>query len=225
MNLRPAYLAGALTIAISGSALALTQAQSKAQTPSLVPTAQTAPQVAGSPARVVVRSRQLNARQGQPVVLRGALDPATQGQTVVLQVRSGRGWHKLASTKSAASGSFALRFVAGQVGSQQLRVSVPGKGSTASSSAPAGRLTVYRQSIASWYEDGSSTACGFHAARGVASRTLPCGAHVAFLLGGHRVTAVVDDRGPFVSGRDWDLDQATAAALGFGGVGPVWSSA
>jgi rare lipoprotein A (peptidoglycan hydrolase) len=34
----------------------------------------------------------------------------------------------------------------------------------------------------------------------------------------------VDDRGPFVGGRDWDLNQNTAAALGFGGVGAVWTS-
>jgi rare lipoprotein A (peptidoglycan hydrolase) len=39
------------------------------------------------------------------------------------------------------------------------------------------------------------------------------------------VTAVVDDRGPYVSGRDWDLNQNTAGALAFDGVGTVWSSA
>lgn len=224
MKLRPVYLAGVLTIAISGSALVLTQAQSKAQIPPLL-SAQTAPQVTGSPVRVVVPSRQLNARQGRSVVLRGALDPATQGQTVQLQGRSGQSWHNLTSAQTASGGSFALSYMASEVGTQRLRVSHVGNGSTAAATAPAGRLTVYRQSIASWYDDGGATACGFHAAHGVASTTLPCGAHVAFLLGGHRVTAVVDDRGPFVPGRTWDLDQATAAALGFDGVGPVWSSA
>ena len=39
-----------------------------------------------------------------------------------------------------------------------------------------------------------------------------------------RVTAVVDDRGPYVGGRTWDLNQNTAAALGFSGVGTVWTS-
>jgi rare lipoprotein A (peptidoglycan hydrolase) len=43
--------------------------------------------------------------------------------------------------------------------------------------------------------------------------------------GGRTVTAVVDDRGPYVGGRQWDLNQNTAGALGFGGVGTVWSSA
>jgi len=31
--------------------------------------------------------------------------------------------------------------------------------------------------------------------------------------------------GPYVEGRDWDLNQNTAAALGFGGVGTVWGHA
>ena len=38
------------------------------------------------------------------------------------------------------------------------------------------------------------------------------------------MTATVDDRGPYVGGRTWDLNQNTAAALGFGGVGTVWAS-
>jgi rare lipoprotein A (peptidoglycan hydrolase) len=59
---------------------------------------------------------------------------------------------------------------------------------------------------------------------GVANKTLPCGTHVTFSYNGRTVTAVVDDRGPFVDGRDWDLNQNTAAALGFGGVDTVWSS-
>jgi rare lipoprotein A (peptidoglycan hydrolase) len=45
-----------------------------------------------------------------------------------------------------------------------------------------------------------------------------------FRNGSREVTATVDDRGPFVGGRTWDLNQNTAAALGFGGVGSVLSS-
>ena len=59
---------------------------------------------------------------------------------------------------------------------------------------------------------------------GVANQTLPCGTKVTFRYGGRTVTAVVDDRGPFVGGREWDLNQNTAGALGFGGVGTVWST-
>jgi rare lipoprotein A len=36
--------------------------------------------------------------------------------------------------------------------------------------------------------------------------------------------ATVDDRGPFVGGRDWDLNGAVAGALGFGGTGAIWVS-
>ena len=89
---------------------------------------------------------------------------------------------------------------------------------------PAGLLTVYSESAASWYYDAGNTACGFHAGLGVANRSLPCGTKVRLHYGGHTVTATVDDRGPYVGGRDWDLNQGTAAALGFGGVGTVWVS-
>jgi rare lipoprotein A (peptidoglycan hydrolase) len=34
----------------------------------------------------------------------------------------------------------------------------------------------------------------------------------------------VIDRGPYVPGRDFDLTEATKCALGFEGVGEVWSS-
>jgi rare lipoprotein A (peptidoglycan hydrolase) len=94
----------------------------------------------------------------------------------------------------------------------------------AASTQGAGQLTVYGESVASWYDDAGSTACGFHAGLGVANRTLPCGTRVRFRYGGRSVTAVVDDRGPYVGGRDWDLNQNTAAALGFAGVGTVWTT-
>jgi rare lipoprotein A (peptidoglycan hydrolase) len=83
---------------------------------------------------------------------------------------------------------------------------------------------VFSPDLASWYYDAGTTACGYHAGLGVANRTLPCGTRVAFHFGGRTVTAVVDDRGPYVGGRNWDLNQNTAAALGFAGTGTVWVS-
>jgi rare lipoprotein A (peptidoglycan hydrolase) len=77
--------------------------------------------------------------------------------------------------------------------------------------------------VASWYYDAGNTACGFHAQYGVANRTLPCGTKVMLRYGGHSVTATVDDRGPFVYGRSYDLDQRTASALGMWGVATVYS--
>jgi rare lipoprotein A (peptidoglycan hydrolase) len=35
----------------------------------------------------------------------------------------------------------------------------------------------------------------------------------------------VIDRGPYVAGREYDLTEATARALGFEGVGEMWASA
>ena len=91
-------------------------------------------------------------------------------------------------------------------------------------STRAGEITVYTPSTASWYDDAGTTACGFHAHYGVANLSLPCGTEVSFVHGGRKVTATVDDRGPYVGGREWDLNQNTAGALGFGGVAEVWSS-
>ena len=75
-------------------------------------------------------------------------------------------------------------------------------------------------SLASWYDDAGSTACGFHAYIGVANRTLACGTQVEICYHGCTL-ATVDDRGPYVYPREWDLNQNTAGAVGFSGVGDV----
>ena len=54
-----------------------------------------------------------------------------------------------------------------------------------------------------------------------ASRTLPFGTRIALTRGERRVIVVVNDRGPFVAGRDLDLSRAAARALGFSGVEKV----
>ena len=50
---------------------------------------------------------------------------------------------------------------------------------------------------------------------GVAHRTLPCGTKVTFRnpANGRTITAKVVDRGPYVSGRDWDLTGGLCLAL------------
>jgi rare lipoprotein A len=78
--------------------------------------------------------------------------------------------------------------------------------------------------LASWYDDAGATASGFHAYYGVANKSLAFGSTVRFSYGGHQVTATVDDRGPYVGGRIWDLNQNTAQALGFDGVDSVCAS-
>jgi rare lipoprotein A len=175
-------------------------------------------------ARVRVQPRVINALGGQKVDVRGRLLPAGGGRKVRLEGRAGRGWQVLATTRTGPGGHFVLHYTPLRPGRLQLRVRFSGDRANAPSGARAGELTVFTQSVASWYNDGGTTGCGFHAYYGVANRTLPCGTRVTFLSGGRTVTATVDDRGPYVGGRDWDLNQNTAAALGFGGVGTVWVS-
>jgi rare lipoprotein A len=175
-------------------------------------------------AGVRVRSHPINVLAGQAVLVRGRLVPGARGRKVSLQALQSGSWHTLTTSRTRSAGQFVLRYVTGSAGQQRIRVRFAGDQLNGRSTAGAGRMTVYRLAEASWYNDGGNTACGFHADYGVANRTLPCGTTVAFRYGGRSVTATVDDRGPYVGGRDWDLNQNTASALGFGGVGQVWSS-
>jgi rare lipoprotein A len=54
-----------------------------------------------------------------------------------------------------------------------------------------------------------------------ASRTLPFGTVLALTRGDRRVIVYVNDRGPYIEGRDLDLSKAAAQALGFSGVATV----
>jgi hypothetical protein len=73
----------------------------------------------------------------------------------------------------------------------------------------------------SWYGPGfydSGTACGQTYTRsimGVAHRTLPCGTLVTFRnpANGRQVTVPVIDRGPYVSGRQWDMSRGLCEYL------------
>jgi len=85
-------------------------------------------------------------------------------------------------------------------------------------------------SVASVFTDyGLGLACGGVLGRsqlGVAHKTAPCGTLITFTYGGRSLTVPVIDRGPYIAGREWDLTGATAAALGFPGLGPIqWSVA
>jgi hypothetical protein len=175
-------------------------------------------------ARVHVPSRGFDVNAGQAVQVRGRVLPAVGGRKVSLQSLQSGSWHTLATARTGSAGRFVLRYVAGSAGQQSMRVRFAGDRLNEGSTTRAGQMTVFRAAEASWYNDGGNTACGFHAGNGVANRTLPCGTKVVFRYGGRTVTATVDDRGPYVGGRDWDLNQTTAGALGFGGVGQVWSS-
>jgi rare lipoprotein A (peptidoglycan hydrolase) len=66
---------------------------------------------------------------------------------------------------------------------------------------------------------GNRTACGFtlrHRTRGVAHRSLPCGAKVPVYRNGLIAIFPVIDRGPYTSGVQLDLTHAAARKLGLG---------
>ncbi len=81
--------------------------------------------------------------------------------------------------------------------------------------------------VASWYGPGYTNP---HLASGepydpnaysAASRTLRLGTMLRVAYGGRAVTVRINDRGPYVHGRDLNLSQAAAAALRLPGIGTV----
>jgi rare lipoprotein A (peptidoglycan hydrolase) len=97
-----------------------------------------------------------------------------------------------------------------------------------SKSYPAARATGgFRTCRVSWYGPGfyGHTMAGggqlTPTSMVVAHRSLPFGTRVLIKYRGRSVTAVVRDRGPYVSGRTFDLGPGTAKALGFSGVGTI----
>lgn len=174
--------------------------------------------------RVRVPAHVFSAVAGDGLRLRGRLLPGSGGRIVHLVTRQDHRWHQLAWARTGRRGGFDLHFSAPEAGTTPLRVVFSGNKRLRHSSAAAGEVTAMRYTVASWYDDGGNTACGFHAYYGVANKTLPCGTHVRMSYGGRTVTATVDDRGPFVPGRDYDLNQNTARALGMYGVATVMSS-
>jgi hypothetical protein len=175
-------------------------------------------------ADVKVSTDDLTVLSGQAIDVRGQVLPMHRWRRVVLQGLVNGNWTSLTSTRTGARGGFDLHYVPTQLGGVRLRVHFAGDKLNAKANAPAGSVTVFQEDVASWYYDAGQTACGFHAYYGVANRWLPCGTQVTFHYGGNTVTATVDDRGPYVGGRDWDLNQNTAAALGFSGVATVWTT-
>jgi rare lipoprotein A (peptidoglycan hydrolase) len=80
----------------------------------------------------------------------------------------------------------------------------------------------FATAVASWYDYAGATtgACGALYSNGVANKTMPCGLRLV-ICAARCASAVVDDRGPFVAGRDFDLSASLAQDVGFVGVGPI----
>lgn len=93
-----------------------------------------------------------------------------------------------------------------------------------------------RHATASYYDDRGSTACGFHARHGLgfahlgpgedaqgwtpALGGLKCGQGVR-LCARRCVLAIMDDHGPYVAGREFDLSIRLRERIGAGDLGSV----
>ncbi|HTA15933.1 MAG TPA: septal ring lytic transglycosylase RlpA family protein [Solirubrobacteraceae bacterium] len=178
-------------------------------------------------ARLHVGKIDLDVLDDSPASVRGTLRPRLGGRAVELQRLGRHGWRSISHTLTRASGRFVLRYTPRHLLSERVRVVFVGDPRDLSTHRNVGRLRSYRLAGASWYGGGGSLACGGEltgATMGVANKTLPCGTLVTLRYGGRSVRVPVVDRGPYVAGRDFDLTEATKRALGFEGVGEVWST-
>ncbi len=149
------------------------------------------------------------------------------GREVELQRLGRHGWRVLTRAATGARGRFVLRYRTHRLLSESVRIVFAGDAHDRAVKRDIGRLRSYRLAGASWYGGGGSLACGGQltsSTMGVANKTLPCGTLVRLRYGGREVTVPVVDRGPYVAGREFDLTEATKRALGFEGVGDVWST-
>lgn len=174
--------------------------------------------------RLLVHRNVIARPAGATVVVHGLMRPGRRGAKVSLQTRAGRHWRTLGVARTHRNGRFGIRYRVRGTGATPLRVAFAGNRRARAASAAAGRIVALAPMVASWYYDAGNTACGFHATYGVANRTLPCGTKVTLSYGGRTVVATVDDRGPYVYGRSFDLNQTTARYLGMLGVGRVFAS-
>ena len=174
-----------------------------------------------------IRRAQLNVLDGNAASVTGALRPGLIKRAVELQRLGRHGWETISHTLTGRGGRFVLRYLPQRLLSEPVRVRFVGDVGDLSAHRGIGRLTSYRLADASWYGGGGSLACGGEltsSTLGVANKTLPCGTLVTLRYGGHTVRVPVVDRGPYVEGREFDLTEATKRALGFEGVGEVWSN-
>jgi rare lipoprotein A len=178
-----------------------------------------------------LRRSQLNVLDDHRASVSGTLledhRPGRPGRLVALQALGRHGWRTLVHAHTSTRGHFRVRFIARRLGSEQVRLHFGGDSTELSSHRRLGRLNVFRLAGASWYGGGGGLACGGEltsSTLGVANKTLPCGTLVTLRYDGHSIRVPVIDRGPYVAGREFDLTEATKAAIGFGDTGDVWST-
>ena len=151
--------------------------------------------------------------------------------------RAGRRWHTVDRAGTGKLGRFRLGYRPHGLGRYRLRVRLVGavlSPASGPAGASAGRtqstVTVYRESLASWYGPGfigGRTACGRTlgpGTLGVANRVLPCGTRVTLRYHDRTARVPVIDRGPYAGACEWDLTPATKARLHFPSTGVIWST-
>jgi rare lipoprotein A len=224
--------AGLGAFALGAAATATTAIASAA-----APASGSASGAATAPQPLHAKFKRRNVLSGGRVPVSGTLLTKQGGRRILLQVNKGHGWHTVARTKTGPRGRFHAAFRPHGLGHYRMRVRLVGPVAAGADAGvkPAairtgGKVTVYRQTVASWYGPGfmgGRTACGgtlSAGTMGVANKTLPCGTRVTFHYRGHTVRARVVDRGPYVAGREWDLTPAVKARLHFPSTGTVWST-
>jgi hypothetical protein len=168
---------------------------------------------------------------GRTLHVKGTMAHGEAGRPVTVQRQEKDGdWVLTATTTTTAGGAFHATWTTDHIGRFPLRAfPSPTAGASAAASPATGEtpVTVYRQSMATFFGPGffgKRTACGQtlrRATLGVAHRKLPCGTMVDLYYRGRSVTVPVIDRGPFREGTTWDLTSATADLLRFTGTGKI----
>lgn len=79
--------------------------------------------------------------------------------------------------------------------------------------------SAWSSAVVTWYDDKGGTSAGKNYTYRCAHKTLPFGTLVEISYNSKTITCVVDDRGPYVEGRTFDLNRAAADALGIRSAG------
>lgn len=170
--------------------------------------------------RPKVKNRHVDA--GGRTRIRGHVNPGSAGRKVIVTVGSVK-----RKTRTGSGGRFSVKVPVNSLGTRKVVVRAKGDRAATGSRRKAGKVTAYRQAMASWYGPGfygNRTACGQTLTTdmlGVAHKTLPCGTKLKLRYGGRSVQVRVIDRGPFHPGREFDLTGATKQRLGFGSTGYI----
>jgi hypothetical protein len=176
---------------------------------------------------VVTRSR-LEVMAGSTASVSGVIRPSAAGRVIRLERRVGGAWRPVATSRTGEGGAYRLAYRVARTGSAPVRLALAGDADNPPSARSLGRTGTLRPAIASRYDlYGEALACGGRLGYDslvVAHRSLPCGTRVTIHYHGRTVQARVQDRGPFVGGREFDLAGGVARRLGFDGVGRIWVS-